>query len=57
MPIDDKLEILGASSDHLIVDVSDSNTSYKVGDIITFRMGYGALLKGFTSEYIEKELL
>ncbi len=56
-PIDAKLEILGASSDHLIVDVTDSNNIYKVGDIISFRMGYGALLKGFTSDYVEKELI
>lgn len=54
-PLDEKIEILGGSSDHLIVDVTESEKQYKVGDIIAFRPGYGALLKAFTSEYVAKE--
>lgn len=54
-PLDEKVEILGGSSDHLIVDVTDSEKRYEVGDIIAFRPGYGALLKAFTSEYVQKE--
>ena len=56
-PLDKNIEVLGASSDHLLVDVTDSSNEYKVGDIMSFRIGYGALLKGFTSDYIEKELI
>lgn len=55
IPLDDKIEVLGGSSDHLIVDVTDSEKNYQVGDIISFGVGYGALLKAFTSEYVYKE--
>src|SRR5690606_4677350 len=31
-PVDEDIIILGASSDHLMLDVTDSKTAYKVGD-------------------------
>jgi predicted amino acid racemase len=52
--IDEKIEILGASSDHLIIDVSKSDADYKVGDVIRFRVGYSGMLKCATSSYVEK---
>ncbi|MBN7773288.1 ornithine racemase Orr [Clostridium aminobutyricum] len=55
--LDKKMEILGASSDHLIVDVTNSNTTYKVGDIVRFEIGYGGMLKLATSPYVEKHYL
>lgn len=53
-PIDDKLIILGASSDHMIVDITDSKNKYSIGDSIEFLLDYGALLGASTSEYINK---
>lgn len=53
-PRDKAAIVLGASSDHLIVDVSDCMKDYKVGDILEFDMDYGALLAAFTSEYVDK---
>ena len=53
-PRDKDAIVLGASSDHLIVDVSDCKKQYKVGDILEFDMSYGAMLAAFTSEYVEK---
>lgn len=53
-PLDDFIEILGASSDHMILDVTKSEVNYKVGDIVTFSLEYGALLSAFTSEYVLK---
>lgn len=53
-PTDSKIDILGASSDHTILDVTNSNTEYKVGDIVEFHMDYGCLLRASTSEYVEK---
>lgn len=53
-PRDKAAIVLGASSDHLIVDVSDCEKEYKVGDIMEFDMDYGALLAAFTSEYVDK---
>jgi len=57
MPLDEKIDILGASSDHLIVDVSKSDADYKVGDIIRFRLGYSGMLKCATSSYVGRKYI
>jgi len=54
-PLDKRVKILGASSDHLIVDCT--NTDYKVGDIMDFKLSYGGLLQVMTSKYINKVYL
>lgn len=56
-PLDENLIVLGGSSDHLILDGSDSTIDYKVGDIIQFKMHYVSILRAMTSEYIEKEII
>ena len=53
-PRDKDAIVLGASSDHLIIDVSDCKKEYKVGDVLEFDMDYGALLAAFTSGYVHK---
>lgn len=53
-PVDEKLEIIGASSDHLIINATTSENNYKVGDVVEFLMDYGGLLSASTSPYIEK---
>jgi predicted amino acid racemase len=53
-PIDPDIDILGASSDHLIMDVTPSKKEYKVGDVISFTLGYGGLLKAATSNYVNR---
>ena len=52
--LDKRVEILGASSDHLIVNLTDCEGSYKVGDTIKFIPDYGALLKLTTSKYVSR---
>lgn len=54
IPLDDKIEVLHSSSDHTIVDLTNSDNNYKLGDTIKFRMSYGCLLKTITSKYVEK---
>lgn len=54
IPIDEKIHILGASSDHLIVDVTDSMQDIQIGDEITFRLTYSGLLSASTSKYVTK---
>lgn len=54
-PVDEGAEIIGASSDHLIVDVTDVSHNYKVGETIKFRLGYFAVMRAFTSRYVEKK--
>ena len=51
-PLNTKADVLGASSDHLIMDVTKEN--YKLGDTVDFSLDYGALLKLFTSDYIDR---
>lgn len=52
-PCDPRVELLGASSDHLLVNLNDS-PEYKVGDVLSFIPDYGALLRAYTSEYVYK---
>jgi len=47
------VKVAGASSDHLIVDVTDIDL--KVGDTLEFSMSYGAILAGFTSKYVKRD--
>ncbi|WP_113671377.1 ornithine racemase Orr [Vallitalea guaymasensis] len=54
LPGDKNVEIIGSSSDHLILDVTDSNENYSVGSILRFSLKYGSVLSLFTSEYVKK---
>lgn len=56
-PRDKNTEILGGSSDHLLLDVTHSQKNYKVGDIVEFNVDYGALLSLMTSEYVNKYIV
>ncbi|ROO86871.1 putative amino acid racemase [Actinocorallia herbida] len=53
-PVEAGVEVLGASSDHMIVDVTEMAPPPSVGDTLRFRLGYGALLAAMTSEYVRK---
>ena len=53
-PVDTDISIFGASSDHLILDVTDSKNELTVGDIVDFKIDYGCLLAAMTSTYVEK---
>ncbi|MCF7925239.1 MAG: alanine/ornithine racemase family PLP-dependent enzyme [Candidatus Izimaplasma sp.] len=50
----DTVEVIGSSSDHIIVDVSHSPQTYRVGDTMKFKLTYGSILSLYTSQYIEK---
>ncbi|MBZ9608796.1 alanine/ornithine racemase family PLP-dependent enzyme [Clostridium estertheticum] len=54
IPLDTDISIFGASSDHLILDVTDSKKELTVGDIVDFKIDYGCLLAAMTSPYVEK---
>lgn len=55
-PIDKDITIIGASSDHTIVNLTHAR-DYHVGDIIAFKMGYMAVMRAFTSHYVLKEII
>lgn len=50
-------EIIGASSDHLIVDVEDCAGAVHPGDWLQFRCGYMAIMRAATSHYVEKRMI
>lgn len=56
-PLDEEIDILGGSSDHMLLDLTGCKKEYKVGDVVEFTLEYGALLKAATSEYVKKEYI
>ena len=52
-PRDGDIKIIGASSDHLIVDLTNARR-YRVGDVLEFTPDYGALLRAYTSPYVHR---
>ncbi|NLB61931.1 MAG: alanine/ornithine racemase family PLP-dependent enzyme [Clostridiales bacterium] len=50
------ISIVGASSDHLLVDLTNAEL-YNVGDTLRFTMDYGAVLRSFTSEYVSRKYI
>jgi predicted amino acid racemase len=57
MPEDEGLIVLGGSSDHLVLDVSDAPKTLCLGDEVAFRPSYSALLAASTSPYVHKSVL
>lgn len=53
-PVDERIEIMGGSSDHIILDLTACNDDYKLGDIVEFTVGYGGMLKLVTSPYVDR---
>lgn len=57
IPVDKGISILGGSSDHLLLDGTESEIDYRVGDTIRFNLSYGGILSAMTSEYVKKEIV
>lgn len=57
VPLDKSVEIMGSSSDHLIVDIQSSNTNFQVGDIMSFGMFYSNALYLTSSKYVNKNYI
>jgi predicted amino acid racemase len=55
-PRDGDIKIIGASSDHLIVDLTRAK-QYRVGDVLEFTPDYGALLRAYTSSYVARDYI
>lgn len=53
-PMYENAKIIGASSDHLVVDVTDADGSFEPGGIMRFCLGYFSVMRVFTSSYVEK---
>ena len=57
IPVDTGITVLGASSDHLIIDIQDSVNSYRLGDIVSFTLHYQAMLFATASSLINKYVI
>ena len=55
--MDNRLQIVGGSSDHIILDVTRCGSDYAAGSTVSFRMNYNCLLNAMTSSYIEKVIV
>jgi len=53
-PVDPRIEILGQTFDHTILDIENSEEDYRVGDLIAFEVDYTGLLAICTSESVDK---
>lgn len=53
-PVDARIRVIGASSDYVVLDVSEAARPIEVGDRLGFSLGYGALLAAMDSEYVDK---
>lgn len=53
-PLAPGVTVVGASSDHLILDVTGCASPPAVGDAVSFAMDYAGLLRGFTSQYVQR---
>jgi predicted amino acid racemase len=49
LPNRPSVSIVGASSDHLVLDVTDANPPVRVGEELSFRAHYGAVATGMAS--------
>ncbi len=55
LTVSDRLEIMGASSDHIILD--SQNHHLKTGDEVNFDLDYSGLLSAMTSPFIKKHFV
>ena len=54
--VDPHITIFDASSDMLVIDITNSKTRYKIGDLVTFKIQYMGALYLLNSDYIGKQV-
>lgn len=54
--IDKEIQIAGASSDMIVIDLGKNLNNYKIGDLIEFKLDYMGILRIMNSKYIEKKV-
>lgn len=57
IPDNDKIEVTGASSDMLVLDLGKTKRNFKVGDLVTFKLRYMGALSILNSSYIDKKII
>ena len=56
-PLLDGIEILGASSDHIVLDLEAVKNELRYGNTLGFTVSYSAMLALFTSKYVKIEFI
>lgn len=54
---DAAVEVLGGSSDHLVLDLTEATTDYQVGDVLKFTVDWANMLRLTTSQYVERKFV
>lgn len=52
MPFDENIKVIGGSSDHTVLDITDSTRDWNVGDKISFSLFYMNLLYCFATQHV-----
>ena len=52
IPLDEGVKVVGGSSDHSVLDVTDSPRPFAVGDVLSFRLRYPAALAAFSTRHV-----
>ena len=55
IPVEPGIEIVGNSSDHTILDVTDTCRSWHTGDTVTFKLRYSPMLRAFSGKHVNRE--
>ena len=53
IPEEPGVEIVGCSSDHTIVDVTDTGKVWRSGDVLSFKTRYANMLYAFSGDHVE----
>lgn len=56
-PLSEGIEVLGASSDMMILNITDEEKDIKVGDELNFGVSYLAVLRAMNSDYVDKKVI
>ena len=52
VPVEAGVAIVGCSSDHTVLDITDCDRELKVGDTVTFRLRYANILYAFSTRHV-----
>lgn len=56
IPVNENIELVGESSDMIVVDLGENENGLKVGDLLEFEMTYMGTLRVMHSDYVEKKI-
>lgn len=57
LPHDTKMQVLGGCSDYTLLDITDCEKDYRVGDVVSFTMRYFSVLRSMSSDFVEKVIV